>query len=513
MKKILKEIFEPVVLTSKPLFILEMANNHMGDVDHGLKIIREFHKVTGKFDFNFAFKFQYRDIKGSFIHPDYKDRMDIKYVKRFSETYLKPSDFLKLKSEAEKLGFITMCTPFDEKSVDLVEKQDYSIVKVASCSFNDWPLLERVVQVNRPIIISMGGAELEEIDRVVSFFSHRDKSFAIMHCVGEYPTKEENLQLNQLTLFKNRYTNVAIGFSTHEEPDDFLPVQMAIAKGAQIFERHVGIKTDKYEMNAYSSTPEQIENWLKAAQRALIMGGLIEKRAPHSEKEMSDIRQFQRGVFVKESVKKGGLIDIKNVFFAFPNQPGQLVANDMSKYKNYYAKENIKKNGPVMNIKTEDNREKVYEIVKGIDKLLKKGNIIFPNKVDLEISHHYGIEKFYKFGLCMITCVNRDYCKKLLVVFPNQIHPTQYHKQKEETFHILYGKFVVKLNGKKHTYGPGNIITIKPGVKHSFTSPNGGVLEEISSTHFVNDSFYTDKKIALNKNRKTFVSYWRNAGL
>lgn len=510
MKKNLNKIFTASVLTVKPLFILEMANNHMGDVNHGLKIIRDFHKVTKKFNFNFAFKFQYRDIAGTFIHPDYKDRMDIKYVKRFSETKLSPNDFLKLKNEAEKLGFITLCTPFDENSVDLVEKQNYSIIKVASCSFNDWPLLERVVQTEKPIIVSTGGAELEEIDKVVSFFSNRNKHFAIMHCVGEYPTKEENLQLNQITLFKNRYLNVPVGFSTHEEPDDFLPVQIAIAKGAQIFERHVGVKTDKYELNAYSSTPEQIENWLKAAQKALIIGGLIEGRAPHSEKEMADIRQFQRGVFVKEAVKKGDLIDIKNVFFAFPNQSGQLVANDMSKYKNYYAKEDIKKNGPVITVKVEDNREEIYEIVKKIDKFLEKANVIFPNKVDLEISHHYGIEKFDKFGLCMITCVNRDYCKKLLVVFPGQVHPTQYHKQKEETFHILYGKFVVTLDGKKYTYEPGDVVTIKPGVKHSFTTKDGGIMEEISSTHFTNDSFYTDEKIALNKNRKTFVSYWRN---
>ena len=110
----------------------------------------------------------------------------------------------------------------------------------------------------------------------------------------------------------------------------------------------------------------------------------------------------------------------------------------------------------------------------------------------------------------MITCVNRDYCKKLLVVFPGQFHPTQYHEKKEETFHILYGKFIVSLDSKKHIYKPGDVITIKPGVKHNFTTVKGGILEEISSTHFTNDSFYTDKKIALNKNRKTFVSYWRD---
>lgn len=510
MKKSLHEIFNPSLLSAKPLFILEMANNHVGDIEHGLKIIKDFHQVTKKFDFNFAFKFQYRDIAGTFIHPDYKNRMDIKYVKRFSETKLSPTEFLTLKKEAEGLGYISICTPFDENSVDLIEKHDYSIIKVGSCSFTDWPLLERIVKTDKPIIASTGGASLEEIDKVVSFFQHRNKTFAIMHCVGEYPTKEENLQLNQITFLKDRYANVAIGFSTHEEPDNYLPVQFAIAKGAQIFERHVAVKSDKYEINAYSSTTDQLENWLKSAERAFKFGGVVGKRAGHSVKEIVDIRQFQRGVFAKEFIKKGELIDRKNVFFAFPNQPGQLVAKDIGKYKYFYAKKDIKKNAAVSDVKVVDARERVYEIVKRIDKFLDKSGVVFPNKVDLEISHHYGIDKFNKYGICMITCVNRDYCKKLLVILPGQSFPTQYHEKKEETFNILYGKFIVSLNGKKHTYEPGDVITVKPGVKHGFTAVNGGVLEEISSTHFTNDSFYTDKRIALNKNRKTFVSHWRN---
>ena len=508
-KKDLTRIFIPAGVPTKPLFILEMANNHMGDVNHGLKILREFHKVTRKFDFNFAFKFQYREID-TFIHPDYKNRMDIKYVKRFSETRLGPKDFLRLKKEAERLGYISMCTPFDEKSVDLIEKHGYGIIKIGSPSFGDWPLLERVAKSDKPVIISTGGAELKDIDNVVSFFHHREKVFAVMHCVGEYPTKEESLQLNQITLFKNRYPDVAIGFSSHEEPDDFVPVQLAIAKGAQILERHVGIKSDKYEMNAYSSTPIQVKKWLKAAQRALVIGGVVGKRAPHSEKEIADLRQFQRGVFVLEPVGKGELVDPKNMFFAFPNQPGQLVASDISKYKYYYANKAIKKNGPVVEVKAVDTREKVYAIVKRIDKFMRGSGVIFPNRVNLEISHHYGIDKFDEFGLSMITCVNRDYCKKLLVMLPGQFHPTQYHEKKEETFHILYGKFKVVLDGKKHVYGPGEVITIMPGVKHAFTTVNGGIMEEISSTHYPTDSFYADPKITQNKNRKTQVSYWRD---
>ncbi len=510
MKKSLQEIFNPSLLSAKPLFILEMANNHMGDVEFGLKIIRESHKIAKKFDFNFAFKFQYRDIAGTFIHPDYKNRMDIKYVKRFSETSLSPAEFSTLKKEVEHLGYISICTPFDERSVDLIEKHNYAIIKVGSCSFTDWPLLERIAKTDKPIIASTGGASLEDVNKVVSFLRNRNKMFAIMHCVGEYPTKEEHLELNQITFLKNQYSEVTIGFSTHEEPDNFLPVQLAMAKGARIFERHVSVKSDTYEMNAYSSTPDQVEAWLKAAERALKICGVSEKRADHSEKELADIRQFQRGVFAEKSFKKGEIVDVKNVFFAFPNQPGQLVANDMSKYKYYYARKSIKKNAAIVNVKVTDAREKIYDIVKRVDKLLDESGVIVPNSVNLEISHHYGIEKFSKYGLSMITVVNRDYCKKLLIMLPGQFHPTQFHKKKEETFHVLYGKFIVFLNGKKHIYEPGDVITVMPSVKHSFTTVNSGILEEISSTHFVNDSFYLDKRIALNKNRKTFISYWRN---
>ena len=131
-----------------------------------------------------------------------------------------------------------------------------------------------------------------------------------------------------------------------------------------------------------------------------------------------------------------------------------------------------------------------------------------PGGAELEISHHYGLENFYKFGLIILTVINRDYCKKLLLNLPGQSHPEQYHKLKEETFHVLYGKINIILNDKLRTCVPGDVITILPGVRHSFSSENGAVIEEISTTHFVDDSFYTDLSIIENKKRKTLLTYW-----
>jgi quercetin dioxygenase-like cupin family protein len=96
----------------------------------------------------------------------------------------------------------------------------------------------------------------------------------------------------------------------------------------------------------------------------------------------------------------------------------------------------------------------------------------------------------------------------LLVSLPGQQHPEQYHKKKEETFHVLFGELHIFLNGVKKTCKPGDVINIEPGVRHAFVSPTGAVIEEISSTHFKDDSFYTDETIMKNKNRKTVLTYW-----
>ena len=177
---------------NRPLFVFEMANNHMGDVEHGIKIVREFAKIIeGISEFDFSIKLQHRH--ESFIHPEHRFRQDHKLIKRFVETRLSKSDFKRLKDEIQLCGFISMCTPWDELSVDLVEELDFDIIKIASCSFNDWSLLERIAKTKKRIIASTAGASLDGIDQVVSFFSHRQKDFALMHCVGEYPCLRENL--------------------------------------------------------------------------------------------------------------------------------------------------------------------------------------------------------------------------------------------------------------------------------------------------------------------------------
>lgn len=495
-------------LFEKPLFTFEMANNHQGDVEHGKRIIRELKQVIRNFeeDFAFAMKFQYRDLD-TFIHPDYKERMDIKNVKRFQETRLTMEQFLELKEEAAAQGFYTMCTPFDERSVQRIREQGYDIIKIASCSFTDWPLLEKIAGAGLPVIASAAGSSLEDVDKVVSFFRHRQIPLALMHCIAEYPTPDEHLEMNQITLYKNRYPMLHVGFSTHEAPDDLEPVKIAVAKGAEIFEKHVGVATESIVLNGYSATPQQVERWLEAARRAYRMCGVSGERYTPLAKEKDDLRQLQRGVFARHSIMPGDRIGEKDFFLAFPSQPGQLLANQLSKYLSVTVKgEQIQENQPVLleNIELADDTCRIREIVLKIMQLLKKSNVVVPVNSTCQISHHYGLDRFEETGAALIDCINREYCKKILIVLPGQAHPTHLHKKKEETFTVLYGTLDIVCDGVRSTVAQGESMTVERGVNHSFSSEQGCVFEEISTTHFADDSFYEKEKEFVNP-RKTTV--------
>ncbi|MDB5510652.1 MAG: hypothetical protein JWR08_135 [Enterovirga sp.] len=493
----------------EPLFIFELANNHMGDVEHGLRIIDEFATLSEGYPFAFAIKLQFRELD-TFIHPDFQGRTDIKYIKRFSETRLGRAETRRLVAAIKARGLVAMCTPFDEASVDRIVEDGFNILKIASCSFTDWPLLEKIGATDLPIIGSTAGIQISDIDNVVAFMRHRDKDFALMTCVAQYPTPSDALQLNQIDLLKERYPHLPIGYSTHESPDETLPVAMAIAKGARLFEKHVGVPTDAYALNAYSASPAQARAWLDAAAKAFAVAGLSGVRVEPTPAELDALKDLRRGAFARRPIAAGEQVRSEDVFFAIPCQPGQITANDWSKYARFTATADIPASAPVLASSTrhENVRGTINAIVDRVKALLAESRGVVPGEAELEISHHYGLERFDQFGITMMTVVNRNYCKKLIVVLPGQRHPEQYHERKEETFHVLHGDLRLELDGEAALCRPGTVVTIAPGTRHAFESATGAVFEEISSTHFVDDSFYTDPAIASTPNRKTFLRYW-----
>lgn len=488
------------------LFIFEMANNHQGSVQHGLDIIHALGEVVRKFRINAAVKLQYRDLD-TMIHPDYVHRTDVKHIPRFLSTRLTKDEFYTLVQAIREEGMHTMCTPFDEASVDTCMDHGIEILKVASCSATDWPLLEAVAATKAPVILSTGGKSFSDMDKIYNFMVHRNVDFAMLHCVGLYPVGYEYVQLDCIDKIRNRYPNIPCGYSGHENPADFTIAQMAVAKGAGILERHVGLATDTIKLNSYSIDVRDISGWVEAVLDARKICGEPNRKIITNE-ELQSMRELARGCYAAKPIAKGQTIRREDVFFAMPCENGQLTSGMFQEgivaSKDYALNEALHETRKTSLIY--DTRSIIHD-VKG---MLYEAKIVAGSQFEVELSHHYGLEHFRHYGATIINIINREYCKKLIVILPGQQHPNHYHKVKEESFQVLSGVLTLTLNGETRDVQPGEVVTVERGVEHAFTSKEGCIFEEVSTTHVKNDSYYEDERIAKLDlmERKTILEDW-----
>jgi N-acetylneuraminate synthase len=491
------------------LTIFEMANNHQGSVEHGLAIIDRVARLTRSHKLKAAVKLQFRELE-SFIHPDWKGRQDVAHLPRFESTRLAPREFRQLADAIREAGLITVATPFDEASVGTCLDLGVQVVKVASCSATDWPLLETIARARKPVIASTGGLSIFEIDNLVSFFRKRVPSFALMHCVSLYPTPNEQMALGFMEKMIRRYPYVRVGYSGHEAPENTDVVVAAIAKGARLLERHVGVATEQVKLNAYSMDPIQTEQWILAAGRARAICG--PDRSKHvSQAELDSLRSLQRGVFAKKPLAKGESIAPDDVFFAMPCQPGQLSSGDFGHLRaRFTATRDYNESEAIFEKPVSDQISQLRGILHDAKGQIFEAGIVLGDGYQIEISHHHGMERFRQTGCILVNLINREYAEKLLIMLPSQSHPLHHHKRKEETFRLLWGDVEVQLNGEKVSMTPGDSLLIQRGDVHGFSSVRGAIIQEVSTTHIVGDSYYEDPHIREldPMQRKTILENW-----
>lgn len=493
----------------KDLHVFEMANNHQGSVSHGKSIITAMAELSQKHTLNSAVKLQYRQLD-TFVHPKFRGRTDVPHIPRFLSTELKKEQFLDLIQHIKHQGLKSMVTPFDEESVAICLEHNVDILKVASCSATDWPLLEVMAQAGKPLIFSTGGLETKQIDNLVSFFTHKKTEFAIMHCVALYPTPNDKMNMAFLKRLKNRYQGIPIGYSGHEAPDNNEPVKVAISIGAEMLERHVGLPTETIQLNKYSMSPEEVEKWITEAKTArTILGNEISKEI--TEAEINSLLSLQRGVYAKSAIKKNDSIKASDIFFAMPCATNQLTSGQFGTYRaQYTASRDYKANEPIQEIPKKDNIQEIRSIIHEAKGLLYEARIHLGDQYSIELSHHYGLSKFKETGCIIVNIINREYCKKLIIVLAGQKHPMHYHKKKEETFQLLFGDLRVGINSIEKELTLGQQLLIERGAIHSFSSSTGAIFEEISTTHIIGDSYYIDTDISnLDPiQRKTTIENW-----
>ena len=220
-------------LKKTPFFVAEVSANHNGSLLHAKKLI----KIAKKYGAD-AVKLQTYTPDTLTIKcdkPDFKIRGGLWNGKTLWDLYAKaqtPFEWHKeLFDYAKKLKIICFSTPFDESAVDLLESLNCPFYKVASFEMNHIPLIKKIAQTNKPIIISTGMANLKEIDLAYKTAKKNgSKEIILLYCVSNYPSKISDFNFNNIRILKERY-NCRVGFSDHSTDNKI--VSAAIDAGAE----------------------------------------------------------------------------------------------------------------------------------------------------------------------------------------------------------------------------------------------------------------------------------------
>lgn len=315
------------------LFVLELANNHWGKLERGIKIIRDHGSVVKFNNVKAAIKLQFRDVD-AFIHPSFKGNAEQRYIKKTEDTKLTRNEFIRLVQEIRNVGCIPMATPFDEASVDLCVEFEMPIIKIASSDMNDWVLIEKIASTRRPVIVSTGGASEKDLDDLVHFFEKRDIPLSLNHCVSLYPSEDDELELDQIDYLRARYPRHVIGLSTHEYHDWHSSMLISYGKGARTWERHIDIDFESVPVSSYCSIPEKCDEWFKAFHKAKEMcGGNSGSRRIISKKETEYLDALVRGIYAKRNLPVGYELTKeaieKDFYLAIPLLKGQLSCREI----------------------------------------------------------------------------------------------------------------------------------------------------------------------------------------
>lgn len=233
--------------------IAEIGLNHGGDLSLAIKMIDA--AVSAGVD---AVKFQtYKTEKRTFPGSPIFDIL--------KKCELPFEAFKELKDYSKSLHTDFFSTPFDDDSVDYLESIGCDLYKVASFDVVNIPFLSRVAKTGKPVILSVGMSNLDEIKTAVATLKEQTNNIALLHCISAYPTKEEDANLAAIHTLHQEFDCV-IGQSDHTA--DILVPLYAVAAGAQIIEKHFKLDgQDDCIDNPVSITTSQTKKMVEEIRR------------------------------------------------------------------------------------------------------------------------------------------------------------------------------------------------------------------------------------------------------
>ena len=263
--------------------IAEIGHNHQGSVEKAQELF-----VLAKQAGVDAVKLQKRDNRRLFTRELFESPYENE--SSFGPTYgehrealeLDRAAYADLQACARELGLVFFATAFDETSADLLEELDLAAYKIASGDLTNTPLLRHVAAFGKPLIVSTGGATVEDVDRAVESVTAINPQLCLLQCTAAYPAAVEELNLGVITTYRERYPELVVGLSDHQDGIAMAPV--AYMLGARVIEKHfTSSHTAKGTDHAFSLMPEGMRKLVRDLRRVPVAIGDGVKRPLPSE--------------------------------------------------------------------------------------------------------------------------------------------------------------------------------------------------------------------------------------
>ena len=258
-------------LSESVLVIAEIGNNHEGDPELAVDLVRAASKAGAA-----AVKFQ------TFVPELYVRRSDRERFSMLSRFRLSNDDFIRLEAVAREEGLLFLSTALDLASASFLTPL-VDAFKVASGDLTFSPLLESVGRSGKPILLSTGAAEIEEIETAIGDLSYKDR-LILMHCTSSYPAPDEDANLAALTTLRERFA-VSVGFSDHTIGNE--AAVAAVTLGARVIEKHFTLDHhhSQFRDHALSAEPDQFRELVERIAATVVRIGDGVKRVMSSERE------------------------------------------------------------------------------------------------------------------------------------------------------------------------------------------------------------------------------------
>ena len=243
-----------IVKRKQPFLIAEIGINHNGS----LKLAKQLIDLAKKYNFC-AVKFQKRDLDIC-IPEDQKDKIrntpwgEMTYLEYKKRIEFGEKEFKAIDSYCKKVKIDWFCSAWDAKSFKFLKKFNTKYNKVASAMLTNKSLLKLIAKEKKLTFISTGMSYMKDIDYAVKIFKKNKCNFVLMHCVSNYPCQEKDLNLNLITVLRNKF-KCKIGYSGHESTVS--PSIAAWFLGADYIERHITLDRSMYGTDQAASLSEQ----------------------------------------------------------------------------------------------------------------------------------------------------------------------------------------------------------------------------------------------------------------